>query len=437
VTPEMPHSREAEESLLGSIIINQDVIDDIIDLPVEAFYSERHRVIYRALKALHSEGEAIDMVSLTERLRTDGNLDKAGGFLYPAGLVEKTVVSLHAPTYARILREKHRARTIIDICGKAIRDAYDGQPTDEILNEHENNLTAFARFDAVERGPHDYTEGALDILRGGGGLSTGLSDLDFASGGIVKGGVNVLAGRPSMGKSSLMRVILNARVNDGDKVALFSVDQGGDEIYALEAAQRAFTSLEDFRPDHQGRRRVSEKKQAEVEAQLAWLRDEWSQNFVIHDSRAELHAILAKARQEIRAGATVIAVDHIQSLMVDGHTDDTRVVSSVSRAFKALAREFNVTVLLLSQLGRAVEQRPDKRPMMSDLRQSGAIEEDANQIMFVYRDEYYDPNSPKQGIAEIIIAKNKLGRVPRVAELVWIGRHTSFGNKSRAHQEVQ
>lgn len=432
---EAPHNLDAERSVLGSVLIDNEMLEVLADMPTEAFYAEKNRVIGREMLALQAAGEPIDLVTLTERLRVNGQLDKVGGLAYLLGLGDAAPVAYRANEYGRIVRENHRARELIALCGQTMQAAYDGQPVDEILERHEEGLTTFSRFDALERGPEDYAQGALDLIMGVGGLATGFPDLDHVSGGIVKGGFNVIAARPSLGKSALLRGILNNRTREGDTVCLFSIDQSGDDIYALEATHRASVSLEDFRPDKYGQRRAPPRKLEETREKLVWLRDEWSRRFIIHDSRAELASIINKARQEIRAGATIIAIDHIQAVLHAGKSDETSVVSSISRAFKALSREYNVTVILLSQLGRKVEDRNPPRPMLSDLRQSGAIEEDANQVLFIYRDDYYaelqSRDSRAPGIAEIIIAKNKLGRVPQTTELTWVGRYASFGSKDQ------
>lgn len=429
-----PQSLEAERSVLGSIIIDNEALVELDGLlRAEHFYKEGHRKIWAGMQRLHRAGSPIDLVTLTEDLRMAGDLARIGSAPYLVALADHVPVSAYAFDYARIVAEKHRAREIIALAAQLMQAAHDSDELDDVLTRHEAALTTLSRFQALERGPSDYYQGAVDTFDGIGGLTTGFPSLDGVSGGLVKGGYNVIAARPSMGKSAAARSILTHRVKQGDRVALFSIDQSGDDIYALEAAKQVFVPITSFRRDRNGRQRATSENIAKAKERAAWLRDEWSKNFIIHDSRAELASILSKAKHEIRAGASVIAIDHLQSVMVEGRGDDTSSASAVSRAFKAMSREYNVTLLLLSQLNRSVESRENKRPVLKDLRQTGAIEEDANQIMFVYRDDYYagleGRASEAPGIGEIIVAKNKLGPVPETAELTWVGRYASFEEK--------
>lgn len=435
-----PQALEAEASLLGSLMIDHAALDDLPHLPAAAFYAERHRLIFRAILDLANTGTPPDLVALVNQLRATGNLDRVGGPAFLIGLMEDTPIAAYAGHYAEIVLEKHRAREIISVAGQAMQAAFDGTPVDDVLAQHEQALTSLARFDAVERGPAEFRQDALDLISGVGGLSTGLIDLDAVTGGLVRGGYNVIAARPSMGKSSLMRAILQHRVKEGDRVALFSVDQSGGEIYALTAATRTKTSLSDFRPDAYGRTPAGPAARQAFEQELTRIATDWDEKLVIFDQLSDATRILQAARREIRAGATVIAVDHLQSISLDGRTDDTASVSNISRMFKALSREFNVTVILLSQLGRDVENNPGKRPTLRNLRQSGAIEEDANQVLMLYREEYYerlaDPHrTPERaGELDVIVAKNKLGSVPHTVTLTWIGKTTTVQNRAHAHQ---
>lgn len=312
--------------------------------------------------------------------------------------------------------------------------AYEGQPTATILSEHEHALTSLARHDEIDRGPAEYQAEALDLITGRGGLSTGFTDLDRATGGLVKGGYNVIAARPSIGKSGTLRAILQHRIREGDRVALFSIDQSGGEIYALTAAARANTSLTDFRnPRIRPTDRTARLER--IRTELENLRTEWENRLVIHDHTSDVTRLLQQARTEIRAGATVIAVDHLQTLSLDGRTDETSTVSNISRLFKSLSREYNITIILLSQLGRDVENNPGKRPTLRNLRQSGAIEEDANQVLMLYRDDWYatieNRMSEDPGVLEVTTLKNKLGPVPQHTRLAWLGRYAQPANLTK------
>lgn len=438
-----PQALEAEASLLGSLMLDHEALDNLPHVMPEMFYREDHRIIFRAILSLAEAGVPADLVALTRHLATTRQLDRVGGAAFLTGLMEGTPISAYANHYAELVIEAHRAREVIRVAGAIMQGAYDGRPVDELLAEHERNLTTLARFDNIERGPAEFIQDAMDLISGVGGLSTGLIDLDRVTGGIVKGGYNVIAARPSMGKSATLRAILQHRVEQGDRVALFSVDQSGGEIYALTAAARSRTSLTSVRPDKSGHRSSRQAEALEkLTAELPGIAHDWDQRLVIYDTLSDATRILQAARREIRAGATVIAVDHLQSLSLEGRTDDTAAVSNISRMFKALSREFNVTVILLSQLGRDVENNPGKRPTLRNLRQSGAIEEDANQVLMLYREEYYerlerpDRTPDRAGELDVIVAKNKLGSVPHTVTLTWVGKTATVQNRALPHHEV-
>lgn len=432
-----PQALEAEASLLGSLMLDHEAIDSLPYLPVPAFYKEAHRIVYRAILELSESGTPPDLVLLIKHLTAAGDLQRVGGAAFLSGLMEGTPLSAYASHYAEIVLEEYRKRELINVTRATMQGAYDGTQVDKLLSDHEQALTSLARFDNVQRDGNEYVRDALDLISGVGGLSTGFVDVDEATGGLVRGGYNVIAARPSIGKSSYLRSVLQHRVREGDRVALFSVDQSGGEIYALTAAARLRRSLTDFRVDRHGRSRATDGERQAFERELVKLKAEWDNRLVVHDTLSDAARILQVARREIRAGATVIAVDHLQSLSLDGKTDDTAAVSNISRMFKALSREFNVTVVLLSQLGRSVEHNPNKIPALKDLRQSGAIEEDANQVVFLYRPEYYSDlrdsygGAVRPGEMDVIVAKNKLGSVPHTVTLTWLGEYAVAGNRAR------
>ncbi|MBA3890150.1 MAG: hypothetical protein H0X64_06440 [Gemmatimonadaceae bacterium] len=435
-----PHSLEAERAVLGSVMLDNTTIDELAHLPAEAFYAERHRVLWSTINRLNTTGSSVDLVTLTDDLRVKGNLERVGSAPYLMGLLDATPTAAYVHDYARTVLQHHERRRLIHLCLLTAKNAGGADPIDAILETHEAELTNLSRYQALERGPNDYHREALDLITGANAATTGFVDLDqVLGGGLVRGGYNVIAARPSMGKSALLRRVLTHRASRGETCSLFSIDQGGGDVYALEAAMRARTPLFWYRPDRRGRIRAGSEHRARLEAELDHLRDVWSERVRIHDSRAELNSILAQARADIRDGSTIIAIDHAQSIMVDGKSDETNVVSRVSRSLKAVCREYNVTLVLLSQLGRALESRDDKRPRLSDLRQSGAIEEDANSVLFLFRDDYYqaliDPRYAPTNIAEVIVAKNKLGPVPQIAKLTWRPEYAAFEDMATVAQQ--
>ena len=430
-----PHSLEAEKALLGSAMLDHSLLDELAHIPPDAFYAERHRIIWEAMNALQARGRDPDAIQITDHLRTQGLLDRVGSLPYIMGLPEETSTAAFAHSYAATVMEHYKRRRLIEACQRTIANA-ESDTLDTVLEEHETTLTTLARYDALDRGPADYYQDAFDLVTGAAACTTGFIDLDRAlGGGLMRGGYNVIAARPSMGKSALLRRLVTHRAEEGDRVSLFSIDQSGGEIYALEACLRAGTPMHWFKPDRRGHIRATDRDRENFERELVYLRDIWSQRVHVHDSRAELASIIAKAREDIRGGTTLVAIDHAQSILVRGQSDDTNTVSNVSRSLKALCREWNITLILLSQLGRAVEGREDRRPILRDLRQSGAIEEDANAVLMLYREDYYQLLSNSQHVptneAEVIIAKNKIGPTPGHATLVWRPQFAAFANAAQ------
>lgn len=433
-----PHSLEAERAVLGSVMLDHTLLDELHHLPPEAFYAERHRILWAAMRKLATTGRDPDNVTLIDHLRTAGQLERVGSVPYVMGLPDETPTAAYAHQYATTVLEHHKRRQLISLCQRTAQAAHTNDLSDA-LGQHEITLTTLAAQHHLNRGPHDYHRDALDLITGANAASTGFLDLDhLLGGGLMRGGYNVVAGRPGMGKSAMLRRIVTHRATRGETCSVFSIDQSGGEVYALEAALRARTPLRTFRPDKRGVIRATPEQRKKFEHELDHLRDVWSERVRLHDSRADLNSILAQARADIRSGSTLIAIDHAQAILVDGKTDETHLVSRVSRTLKALCREHNVTLVLLSQLGRGVETRDDKRPTLRDLRQSGALEEDANTVLFLYRDDYYEalsnPVHQPTNEAEVIVAKNKLGPTPQLARLMWRSEYAAFEDMARPDQ---
>lgn len=434
-----PHSLEAEKAVLGSVMLDHTLLDELAYLPPEAFYAERHRVIWNAMRALVARGGEPDSVTLLDYLRISGDLERVGSMPYLMGLPDETPTAAYAHDYASTVLEHHQRRELITLCMRTAKHATTNEGAREVLEQLETDLTTLARHKALDRGPADYHREALDLITGANAASTGFLDLDhLLGGGIMRGGFNIVAGRPGMGKSAMLRRIVTHRAARGETCSVFSIDQGGGEVYALEAALRAGTPLRSFRPDKRNVIKATPEQRQKFERELDHLRDVWSERVRIHDSRADLNSVLAQARSDIRTGSTLIAIDHAQAILVDGKSDETSFVSRVSRTLKALCREQNITLLLLSQLGRGVESRDDKRPVLRDLRQSGALEEDAHTVLFLYRDDYYqalaNPMHTPTNEAEVIVAKNKLGPTPQLARLTWRSEYAAFEDAARPDQ---
>lgn len=430
-----PHSLEAEKAVIGSVMLDHTLLDKLHYLPPEAFYAERHRILWTAMAKLVASGRDPDNVTLIDHLRTANQLDRVGSVPYVMALPDETPTAAYAHQYAATVLEHHKRRQLISLCERTAHAAASDDLT-TALGQHEITLTTLASQHHLQRGPHDYHREALDLITGRNAASTGFPELDGPlGGGLTRGGYNVIAARPGMGKSALLRRIVTHRAEEGETVSYFSIDQGGGEVYAFEAALKSGVPVSHFRPDRHGYVRASPTDRQSFQAALDHIRDVWSERVHLHDSRADLEGILAQARADIRNGATLIAIDHAQAILVDGKSDETNLVARVSRTMKALCREHNVTLVLLSQLGRGVESRDDKRPTLRDLRQSGAIEEDANLVVFLYRDDYYraqtDPMHTPTNDAEVHVAKNKLGPTPQIAKLLWRQEFVAFASRAQ------
>lgn len=432
-----PQNIEAEQDLLGSVMLDPSSSDHLTALPLEVFYDEKNRMVARAITAIVNRGEHPDMGLMRNELEAMGKLDEVGGLPYIIGLHDMVGTSAYADQHALAVLTAHRQREVIRIAGAAMRAAYERKDPTDLLTAHEAELTRLSASEAVDRGHSEYLEDALSFFRGEGGVETGFSDLDMFTGGLVRGGYNVIAGRPSMGKSSIMRSMIAHRIAKGDRVALFSIDQSGGDIVAITAAQRSGVRLTDFHRLKRSAGGIPVALYERAAAAARALRTEWEGKFALYDNVADLERIMQLARREIRNGASMIVLDHIGSVIVPGNKNETDMVTEVSRQFKALSREYNVTVLLLSQLNRGVEQRPDKRPTLADLRQSGAIEQDANQVLMLYREDYYAERSGEvsenPGVIEVGVMKQKMGGAGTI-ELTWLGDQIRAVNKARPAQ---
>ncbi|MCP9489708.1 MAG: replicative DNA helicase [Solirubrobacteraceae bacterium MAG38_C4-C5] len=421
-----PHSLEAEQSVLGAILLSERSITQVVieeGLRPEDFYRRRHGVVFEAMLALYAENEPIDVLTVNDRLRAHSNLEEAGGESAVDGLTGGVPVAGNARRYARIVKEQALLRGALtatyEIQAKV--SERDGAPRD-IVEWAERRMLDVAHDDRQKdfKSIEDVLFTELDKLerlsREGTSLTgtpSGFKDLDDITGGFQPGNLVIIAGRPSMGKSALVTNIAeNVALDHSKPVALFSL-----EMSEAELAQRFLASRADVPGDHLRKGRVKASKWSSVvgaskrlAAAPLWIDD---------SSDVGLLEVRAKARrlhQQHELG--LIIIDYLQLLRPDGY-QDSRVlqIGEMSRGLKILAGELQVPVIALSQLSRAVEARNPKTPMLSDLRESGSLEQDADVVMFIYRDEYYDPESERQGEADLIIAKHRsggLGTVPLV-----------------------
>jgi replicative DNA helicase len=435
-----PHSVEAEQSVLGGLLLDNQAWDSIADTLSEGdFYQPHHRLIFRSIQDLVTRSVPVDAVTLSERLDQEGLLDKAGGLSYLADLVKNTPSAANIAAYADIVRERGLRRNLITVGSKISDSAFEGggKSVNNLVDHAEQLVFSIAEKGGGERQSfvplsNFLTKAAerIDHLyhnpNAVTGVPTGYTDFDAKTAGLQPSDLIVIAGRPAMGKTSFaMNLVENAALNNNESVAVFSLEMPGDQL-----ATRLISSFSRIDQHKLRTGTLSEDDWPRVTSAVNILSE--SKIFIDDSAGLSPMEIRAKARRLKREhGLGLIVIDYIQLMdSPEGSTENrATAISAISRALKSLAKELNVPVIALSQLNRSLENRPNKRPIMSDLRESGAIEQDADMIVFVYRDEVYNDDSPDKGLAEIIIGKQRNGPIGTV-KLTFLGHLTRFENYS-------
>ena len=433
----LPHSVEAEQSVIGSMIMDRDAIMTASEvITSEDFYQSQYGVLFDAMLELYNEGKPVDLVTLQERLREKDVPPEISSLEFAKDLLDAVPTSANVRHYATIVQEKSMLRKLIKVNEEIANTCYLAKErTEDILEETEKKI-----FDLLQyRSTGDFVPikqvvlNALDKIEKASknkgtvtGIPTGFIDLDYKTSGFQPSDLILIAARPSMGKTAfVLNVAQNMAFKEGKTVAIFSLEMSKEQL-----VNRLF-SLES-KVDSQALRtgNLTDEDWAKLIEGAAVV---GKSNLIIDDtpgiSIAELRSKCRKFKLEHNLG--IIIIDYLQ-LMSGGKRSESRQqeISEISRSLKAVARELNVPVVDLSQLSRAVEQRPDHRPMLSDLRESGAIEQDADVVMFLYRDDYYNKDTDKKNIAEVIIAKQRNGPIGTV-ELVWLPNYTKFANMKK------
>ncbi len=433
-----PHSVEAEQAVLGGLMLDNRAYDAIADrLVAEDFYRRDHQLIYEAIADLASRGEPFDAVTLSERLERGGIAEQTGGLVYLAGLVRDTPSAANIRAYADAVRERSTLRRLIQVGGEIASSAYEpaGREAGEILDEAERRVFEIAEsrnktgsgFVALKEEVGRVIDHIDMLAQNPGaltGVSTGFNKLDEMTAGLQKGDLIIVAGRPSMGKTTFC---LNVAEN-----AAFGPKQARVGVFSMEMSreQLAFRMVSSLGMVDQSRLRtgqLGDEDWSRINTAISMMK---SSHIYIDDTPALTPTeVRARARRLKREhGLDMIVLDYLQLMQVAGTKENRATeISEISRSLKALAKELSVPVIALSQLNRSVEQRTDKKPVMSDLRESGAIEQDADVIMMIYREEVYDQNTPRKGIADIIITKQRNGPVGEV-QLTFLGKYTKFEN---------
>ncbi len=432
-----PHSLEAEQAVLGGLMLDQRAWDQIADaVSSDDFYRPDHRLIFSAIEALVERDQPPDAVTVSEYLKRTTQLEAAGGVDYIAQLVEDTPSAANIRAYARIVRERSMLRQLIEIGGDIAASAHDqeGRTVDELVDLAEQRV-----FEIADRGQRrgagfrplkqilPETIDRLDVLSHTEGeitgISTGFADMDQMTAGLQRGDLIIVAGRPSMGKTTFaMNIAENAAIGNQVPTAIFSMEMSSEQL--------SFRMIGSIGRVNQSRLRtgkLSEEDWSRIDSAVSMMSN--APIFIDDGAGLSPTEMRARARRLKREhGLGLIVVDYLQLMQVAGTKENRATeISEISRSLKALAKELDVPVIALSQLNRSVEQRTDKKPVMSDLRESGAIEQDADLIVFIYREEVYEADTPRKGIADIIIGKQRNGPVGEF-HLTFLGEFTKFEN---------
>ncbi len=429
---EIPKNLEAEQSLIGSLIMANDLIPEIegIVLP-EDFYYKDMMLIYEAILNLNNDNRAVDIVTLKSHLSDKGNLDAVGGVTILTKLAISVPTSVNAKHYANIVKEKSTLRKIIRINEEIINDAYKGEhKASEILADAENKIfnaaikgdtTDFFHVKDLINPMIDKLE-QLSITRGSiTGIASGFKDLDRKMSGLQKSDLVLIAARPSMGKTAFaLNILQHVGVKEKKTCAMFSLEMSKDQLLARMICSESLIDSQ--------RLRTGNLEDADWEKLAMGSVLMAGANIYIDDTASiSLSEMRSKCRKlKVEHGLDIIVIDYLQLMTGSGRTNSReQEISEISRGLKALAREMDAPVVALSQLSRAPELRADKRPILSDLRESGAIEQDADVVMFLYRDDYYNKDSEFKNVAEVIVAKQRNGPTGTV-KLIWSGQYTKF-----------
>jgi len=432
-----PQAIEAEQSVLGGILLDERAWDKIADrINENDFYRMEHRIIFKALESLVSRNKPLDVITLSEFLKNENQLDSVGGEVNLYELVKNVPTAANIVAYADIVRERSVFRQLIHISQDIADSAYQpqGRQSKELLDSAEQKIFSIAEQGTRQRGPQEIknllvrTVEKVDELyhsdRSIVGLSTGYRDLDNLTSGIQPGELAIIAGRPSMGKTAFaMNIAEFIAISEKKPVLVFSMEMPAESL-----TLRMLSSLGRIDQLRMRTGKLTDDDWPRVTSTVSMLSE---CQIYIDDTPAlsptEMRARARRLSREV-GGLGLVVIDYLQLMQVLGFRENrTMEISEISRSLKTLASELNVAVIAVSQLNRSLESRPNKRPMMSDLRESGAIEQDADLIMFIYRDEVYNENTPDKGVAEIIIAKQRNGPIGTV-RLTFLSQCTRFEN---------
>ncbi|NLL31208.1 MAG: replicative DNA helicase [Clostridiales bacterium] len=437
----LPQSLEAEQSVIGSMIIDKEAISKALEkLNEEDFYRDGHKVIFKAIREMYSEDMAVDLVTLLEYLKSTEKLEKAGGVTYISEISSSVITTANLDSYIKIVEDKSMLRKLIKSSTSIIEESYNKQDkVSEVLDFAQKKI-----FDIADtKNTSDYESlstvlerGFLEIERlfnnrgAITGVGSGIRDLDAKTSGFQKGDMVLIAARPSMGKTTFaLNIAEHAALVENKSVVIFSLEMSKEQLaYKLLCSEASvdMLKLRTGNLDDDDWERIARATGPLSKAKI----------FIDDTAGLSVMEMRSKCRKiKMEHGIDLILIDYLQLMSGSaGSESRQQEVSEISRSIKALAKEMQCPVIALSQLSRAPEQRADHRPMLSDLRESGSIEQDADVVMFLYRDEYYNKETEDKGIGECIIAKQRNGPVGTV-KMAWIGSHSKFANLEMVYKE--
>jgi replicative DNA helicase len=439
-----PHDLDAERAVIGAMLVSETAVAVVAErLAAEDFYSEVHRIIYGAMMRLYSRGEPIDQLTLTNELRSVNEFERIGGRPYVFQIVESVPTAANAGRYADIVRGKALLRAIIDVGSRITEDAFrEPEDVSEALDSAEqlvygvSNRTLREHLAPVS----ELAPGALEMIQRlyeqegeVTGVETGFEDLDRLTTGFHKSDLIILAARPAMGKTAMaLNAIWHASGEKKMPVAIFSLEMSKEQLVQRLISQTTRIPAQALRS---GNVKAEDwpklvRGVAEVSRAPIWIDD--TAGVTLMEIRAKVRRLASQLNVASELPLSLVVVDYLQLMVGQGARAENRQqeIAEISRGLKVLARDLDVPVLAIAQLSRAVEARHDKRPLLSDLRDSGAIEQDADVVMFLYRDEYYNPESDDKGIAEVIVGKHRNGPTGKV-QLAWMEQYTKFASLAR------
>jgi len=431
----LPHSIDVEESLLGAMILDVEAVTTASEiLKKDDFYKESHKILFQTIMDMYKNNETIDTLLLKTKLETLGMLNEIGGLSYISKLTDAGALTTNAFHYSKVIEEKAILRRLIRASSEIVTKGYNSESADKLLEAAEKsifdisqkkNRKGFSPINEILEITYDQIEALAEAEGSITGLSTGFSQIDEKTSGLQKSDLVLVAARPSMGKTSLAINICQNTALKGATVAIFSLEMAKEQLVQRMLSTEALIKVGDIRDGNLNEDDWISLSKASANLAKA--------NVFIDDTPGiNLMEMRAKSRRlKMQHGIDLIMIDYLQLMSsTEGNESRQQEISAISRGLKALAREMECPVMALSQLSRAPEQRADHRPILSDLRDSGAIEQDADIVMFLYRDEYYNQESEDKGIAELIIAKQRNGETGTI-KLAWLGQYTKFADVSK------